>query len=322
MFVTFLASAISLGAIFLYGCVGEILTEKSGHLNLGIPGIMCMGTAGGCFGVSLYMGSIPDPANPNWFLLILISVVMAAVFAALLGLIYAFLTVTLRSNQNVTGLALTIFGVGFTQFFMDNFVDKTHFSKASTFFIKSLPFADSLGIFGDLVLSYGVLVYLAIAVALIASFVLNRTRVGLFLRAVGENPATADAAGINVMKYKYTAILTGSGIAGIGGLFYVMDFIKGSWENASTIEAMGWLAIALVIFTLWKPNLSILGSFVFGGLYIAANYIIGVSFSQMKLLKLLPYVVTIIVLIVTSILDKKENQPPAALGMSYFREDR
>ncbi len=322
MFVTFLTSAISLGAIFLYGCVGEILTEKSGHLNLGIPGIMCMGTAGGCFGVSLYMGSIPDPANPNWFLLILISVVMAAVFAALLGLIYAFLTVTLRSNQNVTGLALTIFGVGFTQFFMDNFVDKTYFSKASTFFIKSLPFADDLGIFGDLVLSYGVLVYLAIAVALIASFVLNRTRVGLFLRAVGENPATADAAGINVTKYKYTAILTGSGIAGIGGLFYVMDFIKGSWENASTIEAMGWLAIALVIFTLWKPNLSILGSFVFGGLFIAANYIIGVSFSQMKLLKLLPYVVTIIVLIVTSILDKKENQPPAALGMSYFREDR
>lgn len=322
MFVTFLTSAISLGAIFLYGCVGEILTEKSGHLNLGIPGIMCMGTAGGCFGVSLYMGSIPDPANPNWFLLILISVVMAAVFAALLGLIYAFLTVTLRSNQNVTGLALTIFGVGFTQFFMDNFVDKTYFSKASTFFIKSLPFADDLGIFGDLVLSYGVLVYLAIAVALIAAFVLNRTRVGLFLRAVGENPATADAAGINVTKYKYTAILTGSGIAGIGGLFYVMDFIKGSWENASTIEAMGWLAIALVIFTLWKPNLSILGSFVFGGLFIAANYIIGVSFSQMKLLKLLPYVVTIIVLIVTSILDKKENQPPAALGMSYFREDR
>lgn len=322
MFVTFLTSAISLGAIFLYGCVGEILTEKSGHLNLGIPGVMCMGTAGGCFGVSLYMGSIPDPANPNWFLLILISVVMAAVFAALLGLIYAFLTVTLRSNQNVTGLALTIFGVGFTQFFMDNFVDKTHFSKASTFFIKSLPFADDLGIFGDLVLSYGVLVYLAIAVALIAAFVLNRTRVGLFLRAVGENPATADAAGINVTKYKYTAILTGSGIAGIGGLFYVMDFIKGSWENASTIEAMGWLAIALVIFTLWKPNLSILGSFVFGGLFIAANYIIGVSFSQMKLLKLLPYVVTIIVLIVTSILDKKENQPPAALGMSYFREDR
>ncbi len=151
---------------------------------------------------------------------------------------------------------------------------------------------------------------------------LKRTAVGLNLRAVGENPATADAEGINVTKYKYGAILTGSAIAGLGGVYYIMDYIGGSWENSSTIEGLGWLAMALVIFTMWKPDLSIIGSIIFGALYIASNYIIGISFAQMKLLKLLPYVITVIVLIVTSIIGKKETQPPASLGVNYFREDR
>ena len=142
---------------------------------------------------------------------------------------------------------------------------------------------------------------------------------GLHLRAVGENPATADAAGINVTRYRYLATIIGSGIAGLGGLFYIMDYLTGSWEYS--IDALGWLSIALVIFTVWKPNWSILGSYAFGGLYILANYI-KVSFSMMSILKMVPFVVTIIVLIITSIRGKKENQPPLSLGVNYFREER
>ena len=144
---------------------------------------------------------------------------------------------------------------------------------------------------------------------------------GLHLRAVGENPATADADGVNVTAYKYCSIMIGSAVAGFGGLFYIMDYLKGSWEGTLVIEAFGWLAIALVIFTLWKPNLAIFGSILFGGLSIAAFILKGNS-TQKELLKLLPYVITVLVLVITSIRKKRENQPPAALGLSYFREER
>ncbi len=315
----FLVSAISIATVLLYGCVGEIITEKAGHLNLGIPGIMCMGTAGGCLGTSLYMSVAHE--NPSWLLLVLISLVFAFLFAAALGGVYALLTVTLRCNQNITGLAITIFGSGATDFLM-SFVDRTHFDPAGKLFSSALPFAESLGDFGAIVFGHGAFVYLAIAVALVCAFILNKTRVGLHLRAVGESPATADAAGINVTAYKYVAILIGSGIAGLGGFYYIMDYIKGSWENAGIIEAFGWLAIALVIFVLWKPHLGILGAFLFGGCYIVAFVLANVTSTQKEIIKMLPYVITIVVLIVTSIFDNKENQPPASLGLPYFREDR
>ena len=160
----------------------------------------------------------------------------------------------------------------------------------------------------------------AIAIALVTSFVLKRTRVGLHLRAVGENPATADAVGINVTKYKYVATCIGSGIAALGGIFYIMDY-SGSPESYLSIEALGWLAIALVIFTLWKPHISIFGSAVFGALFIAGSFV-DLGMRATPLMKMLPYVVTILVLIVSSIRNKRENQPPASLGLSYFREDR
>ena len=323
---SFLVEAIALSTFFLYGCVGEIITEKAGHLNLGIPGIMCVGTAGGCFAVSIYMSTLSNPENASWVLLVFLSILFAALFAGALGGIYALLTVSLKCNQNITGLAITIFGNGFAQFFMDTCVlnselDKDNFETAGKIISSGLPFADSLGDFGEIFLSHGILVYLAIAIAILSAFVLKRTRVGLHLRAVGENPATADAAGINVTAYKYGAILIGSGIAGLGGFFYIMDYIKGSWENASTIEALGWLSVALVIFTLWKPLFSILGSFIFSALYIIA-YSVGGSPTQMELLKLIPYVMTVVVLIFTSIKGSKNNQAPASLGLSYFREER
>lgn len=321
-FVLLISSAISFSAIFLYGCVGEIITEKSGHLNLGIPGIMCSGTAGGCLGVALYMGSLNNPNNPSYVLLILIGVSMAFLFAAFVGSIYGVLTVYLKCNQNITGLALTTFGAGFTQFIMDNSVKRDNFPVASTFISKSLPFADKLGAFGEIFLSHGLLVYLAIAIAIVTAVVLKKTKVGLRLRAVGENPAAADAVGINVSKYKFLAILIGSGIAGLGGFFYTMDYVQGTYENYATIEAFGWLAIALVIFAVWRPNIAIFGSILFGALYILPNVINIKSSAQAALISLIPYVVTVLVLLVISITGSKSVQPPASLGLNYFREER
>jgi simple sugar transport system permease protein len=139
---------------------------------------------------------------------------------------------------------------------------------------------------------------------------------------VGENPATADAAGINVTRYKYLATCLGAGISGLGGLYYAMDYIKGTWTTDGTIEALGWLAVALVIFATWKPARAIWSAYLFGILYWAYNYISGLTRASVELFKMLPYVVTIIVLVAVSLRRSKESQPPASLGLSYFREER
>lgn len=328
MFVGLMVGAIGIGVVFLLGSVGEIITEKSGHLNLGIPGVMCMGMAGGCVMVVSYMKGLSDTANASYLLILLFALFGACLFAAIGGAIYAFLTVTLRTNQNVVGLALTTFGAGFSQFIMNRLFlavpnGRALLAAASVKAKSYLPFADSLGAFGKIFLSHGILVYFAIALAIVAALFLKKTKAGLRLRAVGENPGTADAVGINVTAYKYGAILIGSAIAGLGGLFYVLDYNCGTFDNTMTIQAFGWLAIALVIFTMWKPDLSILGSIVFGALYILGAKITGLStLGQQELIKLLPYIVTILVLILTSIFGGKSVQPPAALGTNYFREER
>lgn len=333
MITTLIQRAVMQGIPLLYGSTGEILTEKSGHLNLGIPGIMYVGAISGVAGSFLYEQTLrlPDgsraPINPT--LAILIPMLSCLVGAALMGLIYCFLTVTLRANQNVTGLALTTFGVGLGNFFGGSLITITGsdtpsiaLSATSGVFKTKLPFAASLGWFGDVFLSYGFLAYLAILVALIAAFILKRTRVGLHLRSVGESPATADAAGIPVNRYKYAATVIGSAVAGLGGLYYVMDYANGVWSN-NAFGDRGWLAIALVIFALWKPNVSILGSILFGGLYVAPIFLSDVfSVATVELVKILPYLVTVVVLIISSIRNKKENQPPQSLGIPYFREDR
>lgn len=320
-----LVSAIRFMPFFLFGCTGEIITEKSGHLNLGIPGIICAGGAGGSLGVSIYMNSL-NGNSPNYLLLILIALVSAFLVASLMGAIYAFLTVSFKCNQNITGLALTTFSTGLTQFIMKNFVDITKISDASTLFKYSLPFADKLGWFGELFLSHGILVYLSIAVAIVSAIVLKNTKVGLHLCSIGENPAAADAVGIKVNKYKYLAILIGSGIAGFGGSFFILDYIQGGYDSYYIMESLGWLSIALVIFTLWKPNFAILGSLLFGALYILPNAnimaAITVSTPIKKAIELIPYVVTVIVLLIVSISGSKNAQPPASLGVNYFREER
>ena len=265
----------------------------------------------------------------NGFLAIMIPILCSLLGSLLMGLLYCFLTVTLRANQNVTGLAMTTFGVGVGNFFGGSLIKLTNsevpsiaLSKTSLFFKTTLPGADSTGWFGQLFLSYGFLAYVAILIAIGASYFLNRTRPGLHLRAVGESASTADAAGINVTKYKYLATCIGSMIAGLGGLYYVMDYANGVWSN-NAFGDRGWLAIALVIFTIWRPNVSILASILFGGLYILNIYLpTGAQMAVKELYKMLPYVITLVVLIIVSLRKKREDQPPASLGLSYFREER
>jgi simple sugar transport system permease protein len=324
LLLTFITSAIRLGITFLLGSTGEIVTEKSGHLNLGIPGIMCVGAACGCLGESLYTRSLDSYDDMKALPAVLIPILCALLGAALMGLIYSFLTVTLRANQNVTGLALTTFGVGVTNYIISQ-LEFVTFQRGSRFFTASLPFASKLGWFGQIFLSHDFLTYTSLVIALVAAFVLNRTRTGLNLRAVGESPATADAAGINVTRYKYLATCIGSAIAGLGGLQYVMAYANGVWSN-NAFGDRGWMAIALVIFALWKPTMAILGSFLFGALCNVYNYIHHFFYlghdANRELFNLLPYVVTLLVLIITSMRKKREHQPPQSLGLSYFREER
>ena len=328
-FLAFIPRAVAQSIPLLFGCTGEIVTEKSGNLNLGLPGVMYVGAISGVIGSFFYEGSV-GAGEVNAALAILIPMLCCMAGSLLMGLIYSFLVVTLRANQNVTGLAMTTFGVGFGNFFGGSLIKLSgqdipsiSLSKTSTCFRTSLPFAKSLGVVGEIFFSYGFLAYLAIVIALAVAFFFKKTRSGLHLRAVGENPATADAAGINVMKYKYLATCIGCVIAGFGGLYYVMDYACGIWSN-DAFGDRGWLAIALVIFTLWKADLGIFASILFGGLYILYLYIpTGMDHMEMKeLYKMIPYVVTLIVLIFTSMRNRREDQFPQSLGLNYFREER
>jgi simple sugar transport system permease protein len=323
-FITLLQAAITFGTVILFGALGEIITEKSGNLNLGTPGIMYLGGISALAGAFLYEN---HAANPNAVVGILIALVCCLVASALGGLIYSVLTITLRANQNVTGLTLTIFGSGVANFFGGSMnklaggVGQISVAVTSGGYRAVTPLA-KLGALGNVVFNHGFMAYVAILVAVAMSITFNRTRVGLNLRAVGESPATADAAGINVTVYKYLATCIGAAITGLGGLFYVMDYTKGTWANDGSIESLGWLALALVIFAAWKPLNAIWGAYLFGLLSWLYFYVSFLNRYTQEIFKALPYLVTIIVLVVTSMRKKKENLGPAALGLSYFREER
>ena len=326
--ITFLHRAIMQGIPLLFGSTGEIMTEKSGNLNLGIPGVMYIGGMSGVLGAFLFENFVSSPSGAVGVFSVMVPLLCCALGSLLAGLIYCFLTVTLRANQNVTGLALTTFGTGFGNFFggsliklVGSDVPSVALTTTSNYFRTTLPGAETTGWFGKLFLSYGFLAYAAVIIAIICSYFLNHTRHGLNLRAVGENPATADAAGINVNRAKYLSTCIGSVIAGFGGLYYVMDYANGVWSNDGFGDR-GWLAIALVIFALWKPVNAIWGSILFGGLYILYLYIPGLDRGAQEIFKALPYVVTIVVLVITSLRKKREYQPPQSLGLPYFREER
>ena len=321
---TFIQKAIVQGIGILFGSIGEIVTEKSGNLNLGIPGLMYMGGVAGLMGAFFYesAASVPVP-----FVGMLVSLLCALLCAAFGALIYSFLTISLRANQNVVGLALTTFGIGFGNFFGGSIskiaggVGQISVATTAKAYQAQIPFLSKIPVFGQIFFSYGFLTYLAIILAFVLAFFLLKTRQGLNLRSIGENPGAADAAGINIEKYKYIATVAGGAIAGLGGLYFVMEYLGGTWTN-NGFGDRGWLALSLVIFSLWDCRKAILGSFLFGALYILYMYIPGLTRGVQELLKMSQYLVTIVVLVITSMKNKKENQGPEKLGVAYFREER
>ncbi len=322
--IIFIQKAIGQGIGILFGANGEILTEKSGNLNLGVPGMMYMGGIAGLSAAFLYENAAANPLPVVGFMLSILASVLAG---ALGGLIYSFLTTSLRANQNVTGLALTTFGVGVGNFFggslskLSGGVGQISVATIASAFREKIPLLKDIPVIGDVLFSYGFLTYFSIALSIYLAWYINRTRRGLNLRAVGEMPATADAAGINVTSYKYLATCIGGAICGLGGLYFVMEYSGGTWTN-NGFGDRGWLAIALVIFARWNPLHAIWGSILFGALYILYLYIPGLGRSMQEIFKMLPYIVTIVVLVLTSLRKKKEDQPPESLGLAYFREER
>lgn len=323
--ISLIQAAVVFGTVIMFGAIGEIITEKSGNLNLGVPGIMYLGGICGLMGAFYFEMANPDPSA---FMCLLVAILCAFLASMAGGLIYSFLTITLRANQNVTGLTLTIFAGGFANFFGGSLnklaggVGQISVAATSAAFRKTPEIFAQWGDVGVLLSAFGFMVYLALVLALLMNWFLNKTSVGLNLRAVGESPATADAAGINVMKYKYLATCIGAGISGLGGLYYVMDYTKGTWDSDGGIERLGWLAVALVIFATWKPKRSIWGSYLFGMLFWLYFYIPGLTRSSQEIFKMLPYLVTVVVLIAISMRHNREDQPPANLGLPYFREER
>ena len=324
MLVALIVAAITYGTPLLFGTLGEILTEKSGNLNLGVEGIMFMGGAIGLAGVFYYENAVGVPSG---FLAVVIGLACAFLAGCIASLIFSFLTTTLRANQNVTGLALSIFGTGVGQF-IGEFMrvrEGGYIAIGNTLkdiFIGS-PFPkalQSIPVIGPILFGNSMFFYIGILLAVGMHLFLMRSRKGLYLRSVGESPATADAAGINVTRYKYLATVIGGGISAVGGMVYIMTIAGCVW-NHEGLAGVGWLAVALVIFCMWRPLSSIWGSVIFGALMILYLRLI-IPFIPTQLYKILPYVVTVIVLIVTSMRNSRDKQPPASLGENYFREDR
>ena len=312
-FVNFFVAAVLAGTPLLFGILGEIINEKAGHLNLGVEGMMSIGAVGG-FVVGYWTDN-------------LVFALIAAFVTGMLGaLIYAVLTVTFMADQNVTGLTLTIFGVGFSNFVGDFVREKSGSTslKLPEGILDSLgkveiPFLTDIPVLGKLLFNYNIFVYLGVAAAILCAIYLHRTKAGLNVRAVGENPAAADAAGIPVTKLKYLNLMLGGGLCGIGGAYCSMIICNGVWVT-SCVNGLGWIAVALVIFATWNPNRAILAALVFGGFSVLKYYVPQVIPSS--IFDMIPFLMTIVVLVVTSIRFSKENAQPKSCGVNYFREER
>lgn len=316
MIINFLFASIKAGIPLLFGTTGEIITEKSGNLNLGVEGMMFMGA---------FMGFFTAYHTEN-LLLALFAAFGIGVFGAL---IYAVLTVSFMANQNVTGLALSIFGTGFAQFFGESMISKAGGSpKLSDKLMNSvaerpIPLLGDIPYIGKLLFTHNPLVYVSIIIAIISAIYITKTRAGLNMRAVGENPAAADAAGINVCAVKYIYTCLGGGICGLGGAYLALINGGGIWNNSNVVNGQGWISVALVIFAAWNPAKAIFGSLVFGAFSVLQFY---VPKSIIELPNafyvMLPFLITTLILIFTSMKKSKKGVQPTACGINYFREER
>lgn len=307
--ISFLAAAIVAGTPLLFATLGEILNEKVGNLNLGVEGMMLMGAVMG-FMVGLKTGSP---------LLAMLAAMAAGGFGAL---IYAYLTISLRANQVVTGLALTIFGTGFASYVGKSLIGEVAPDGIKNFFTPyAIPLISKIPFVGPVFFKQDAFVYFGYIVAIIIGIYFYKTSTGLNMMSIGENPNAADAVSINIRLYKYIHIVVGGALCGLGGAYLSLVYVPAWQENVTA--GRGWIAVALVIFASWNPYKAILGAYLFGGLDIIGFRIqgTGLQISQ-YLIDMLPYLVTIVILVVVSMRKSKKNAPPKALGTAYFREER
>jgi len=305
----FLTAAVVAGTPLLFAILGEIITEKSGKLNLGVEGMMLMGAVMG-FKIGL------DTGNP---ILAVISAALAGGFGAL---IFAFLTISLRANQVVTGLTLTIFGTGFASFIGKDLVGEVAVQTVKDFFVPiKIPLLSDIPFLGPILFNQDIFIYFGYISAIFFAIYLYKTRLGLNLKAIGENAAAADASGLNVNLYRYAHVLIGGAYCGLAGGYLSLVYIPAWQENVTA--GRGWIAVALVIFSQWNPIKAFFAAIIFGGLDIIGFRLQGLDISVSQyLIDMLPYLVTTGVLILVSIKKSKENKTPADLGVPYFREDR
>lgn len=305
--VLFFHAAVVAGTPLLLATLGEILTEKSGNLNLGVEGMMLIGAV---------MGFVTGYSSGN-----AVAALLAAMAAGAFGaLIYAVLTISLRANQVVTGLTLTIFGTGLSSLLGQKVVGQSLPESIKNFFVPvDIPFLSDIPYIGRIFFNQDLFVYLSYVITIIIGIYLYKTTTGLNLKAVGEDPASADAVSINVTLYKYINILIGGALAGLGGAYLSIVHVP-TWQENIT-AGRGWIAVALVIFAAWNPYKAVIGAYLFGGLDIIGFRIKSTLVSP-YILGMLPYLVTIVVLVLISVRKSKKNSPPKSLGLAYFREER
>ncbi len=309
MLMHFLVAAIVAGTPLIFATLGEIITEKVGNTNLGVEGMMFMGAI-----IGFLVGQ--NTGNP------ILALLGAAVAGGVGALLYAFLTVSLRANQIVCGLTLTIFGEGFASFLGQKIMGTLVPAGIQQFFApKPIPILSSIPYIGQIFFQQDVFVYFAYILVIATTFYMFRTKPGLNMRAVGESAAAADASGINVTVYKYVHIIIGGALCGLGGAYMSLVTVPVWQENI--IAGRGWIAVALVIFASWHPVKALFGSLLFGGLSIIGFRLqsMGIQVSQ-YLIDMLPYAATIIIVIISTRKNKKEDMAPADLGNAYFREER
>lgn len=305
----FLTAAVIAGTPLLLATLGSMMNEKVGHINLGVEGMMLMGAV---------MGFITSVYTQNPYLTLVSCMVAGGIGAAL----YALLTVTLRANQVVTGLALTVFGTGVSNFIGQSMVGQVVPLQVSMFLApKEVPLLSKIPFVGQAFFNQSLFVYIAYGLAILLFVYYNYTRIGLNTKMIGENPAAADASGILVLRYKYMNTILGGMLCGLGGGFLALVYVP-AWQQ-NIIGGRGWIAVALVIFIGWHPLKAVFGAILFGALDILGLRLqaAGIQVNQ-YFIDMLPYVVTIVFLVIGSIRSGGQRIGPKALGENYFREER
>jgi simple sugar transport system permease protein len=307
LIVSILAAAIAAGTPILFATLGEILAERAGILNLGVEGMMLMGAWAG-FATAYHSGSV-------W-----LGLLAALVAGGLVSLLHAFLSVTLQANQVVSGLALTIFGTGLSSLLGRNLI-----GLKGPFFAKiPLPYLADIPIVGPILFRQNLLVYASFLLIPLSWFFLFKTRPGLHMRAVGEKPATADAMGVNVYGLRYLYTFVGGVLAGLSGAALSLAYTPG-WSDEMT-KGLGWIAVGLVIFATWNPWRAAAGAYLFGAMAALPSRltsVVQVSYFTTVVLNMLPYLLTIIVLVAaTQETVRRRMGAPAALGLAFAREEK